>query len=400
MTERQLTDNQILRTDHPLLFGQFDVLGGLRGVFLVWVMFVHLPSSAVPSGFLTHIHDHWRFGVDFFLAISGFLVMRSLVQCHVLAQKKEQGLWSGAKEYLIRRGARIWPSYYAALVILGALALAARGGFLEQLQNVGAMLLAFPLFLANFVIPVLGHDLPHSLIILWSVSFQEQFYFLLAGLYLLSRKQLLGALLGLGFVSVALRLFFAAFVWPANGDHGAHMTFWLPFAFDSLTWGCIAWLLYDRLGTLWATPSRARLSNAAILLTTLAVIAAPSFFQGNLAHALIATFKAPLLALCVRMACTWTGPVARLLSWKPLGTLGLVSYEVYLLHVIVYGFVQKLGVQGGPLFLAIVYPVSFAAGWAFYTFFGRPAQERLKITLRRIIPESAPGAAIAVPTTR
>lgn len=386
-------DHRPLRADSEHLFGLFDALSGLRGLCLLWVMFVHLPSDAVPPGFFTHIHDHWRFGVDFFLAISGFLVMRSLVQCHVLAERKQRGYWSAAKEYLVRRGARIWPSYYAALIILGGLALLTRGAFLEQLREVGAPLVAFPLFFANYVIPVLGESLPHSLIILWSVSFQEQFYFLLAGLYLLTRHRLLEILIALGSSSIVLRLIWVIFVWDPSVDYGSHLTFWLPLAFDSLTWGCVAWLLYDELGRAWSTPRRAIVANLAIIAATVAVIAAPSFFQGNLAQALIATLKAPLLALSVRMVCEWKGLAGRFLSFKPLGTLGLVSYEVYLLHVVVYGFVQKIGpkigVHGGPGFLLLAYPTSLALGWAFYTYFGRPAQERLKLVLRRVIPENA-----------
>jgi peptidoglycan/LPS O-acetylase OafA/YrhL len=99
-------------------------------------------------------------------------------------------------------------------------------------------------------------------------------------------------------------------------------------------------------------------------------------------------FKAPLLALTVRAACELEaskGLFAGFLKHKKVGEVGIACYEIYLIHVIVYGFVEKLHLSSGSLFLGIAYVVSIFAGLAFYQYFGKPSQEIAKNALRVVL---------------
>jgi peptidoglycan/LPS O-acetylase OafA/YrhL len=368
--------------NHPLLHGRFSVMNGLRGVTLFWVMFVHLPSFAVPA-MLMHAHDKWRFGVDFFFAISGFLVTRSLYQCYAASLKRGTGAGWALVEYLIRRVSRIVPPYYVVLALVGALAVATKGGLYEQLSELGTWLLAFPLFFANYLIPV--HETPKTLEILWSVSFQEQFYTLIGLYFVFTRKHLKELLLASGLFSIAARVFSAFALFDGHGNEGRY-EMWLHLNFDGIAWGCLAWLHYDRLGALFSTRGRAAAATALILVGDALVILLPSRFATDHAWAIVAAFKAPLLALTVRAACeleSSQGLLGRFLRGRWLGEIGVASYEIYLLHVIVYGFLDKLRVTSGPVFLAASYAAGIGAGLLFYRVFGKPSQDFAKRWLRK-----------------
>lgn len=373
------------QTKHPLLFGNFNTLTGLRGLCMLWVMFVHLPSYAVP-GFLAGIHNHWRFGVDFFLAISGLLVTRSLYQCHAIALSKGKPLGFAIKEYMIRRVSRIFPPYYFTLAMLFGLALITKNNFYAQLKEVSSALPSFPLFFANYTIPGVIERLPHTFIILWSVSFQEQFYFLLALMFIVSPGRLRHMLFAAGVFSILARFACVFWFWKGIESNNQFET-WLHLNFDALAWGCLAWIAYDELGALWATKTRSIISSTLISVGTLTTIMAPTWWDSSLHYAIIAIFKAPLIALTVRMVCELEnskGLAASLLRGRWLGKLGLVSYEVYLLHVLLYGFISKAIPNNGPLFLAVAYPTAITLGYFYYHQFGKPAQEWAKHILRRV----------------
>lgn len=372
---------------NPLLFANIDTLSGLRGLCMLWVMFVHLPTYAVPSA-LNSIHDHWRFGVNFFFAISGFLVTRSLYQCHVIASSKGQGMGFAMKEYMIRRVSRIFPPYYLTLALLFGLALITHNNFYAQLKEVARVLPSFPLFYANYMIPGVLERLPHTFIIFWSVSFQEQFYFLLALFAMISFGRLRHLLFFAGLFSIVARFFAVFCLWKGQRyDYSNFMETWLHLNFDALSWGCLVWYAYDALGVLWKTPRRAMLSSMVISALTFFTICDTLWWQNNLAFAVTSVFKAPLIALSVRMICELeksNGFLARILKNKRLGKLGLVSFEVYLVHVLIYGFVSKAIPSNGPLFLAVAYPVAITIGYFYYKHFGKPAQEWTKRVLRAL----------------
>jgi peptidoglycan/LPS O-acetylase OafA/YrhL len=352
---------------HALAPRKMPYLDGLRALLLAWVMFVHSPEGVVPEALQT-IHKYWGFGVDGFLAISGFLVTRSLQRSGT------------AREFLARRAARIFPPYFATLALVAALALATRGGLYQQLAATWRGCLGFPLFFANYAIPADSWHIPYVLQPYWSMSFQEQCYLLLAGASLAwgSRQELVRPLLAAGLGSIALRLALALTVWRGQ-YRGWEYQANLHLALDSVTWGCLAWLKYDELGALWKTRARAWLANSAILGSLALVIAIRSWWHTDLSIAILACFKAPLLALLVRLLCEYGDRFpGKALSWAPLALVGRISYEAYLLHAILYGVLEKLPWAQGARFYLIAYPTVWMAGWAFHRGFGLPAQRWLK----------------------
>ena len=376
---------------------RFEILTGLRALLLMWVMFVHLPSDAVP-GFLTEPHTKWRFGVDFFLAISGFLVTRSLLQDAPQSSSLAARAMT-VRRYLERRVARVFPAYYVMLAVIGVAAFALRGGLLEHLREIAPILPSFPLFFANYTIPAMGDKVPHPLLILWSMSFQEQFYLLLAAFYFAGGNRLGRWLLAASLGSVACRFFMAFGPW-AVGEHRAYYEGWLHLNFDAIGWGCLAWLAREPLSRLWATRTRVWIVNSLLLVAIYAVIVIPGHFPGNeqvfvVNQALKAIFFA-LGIVAVSELENSKGLFARALKSTLARRVGNAAFEVYLVHVFIYGLVQKAPFLKGVVALPALYGVSILVGVVFYERFSLPVQGRLKKWMRGLgVKTPAVGATVS-----
>lgn len=153
------------------------------------------------------------------------------------------------------------------------------------------------------MIPGVLEKLPHTFIIFWSVSFQEQFYFLLALFALISFTKLRHLLFFAGIFSIVARFVAVLAFWKGRTDGANYMETWLHLNFDALSWGCLAWYAYDELGVLWKTPRRAMISNLVIPVLTFLTICDSLWWTSDLAYAVTAVFKAPLIALSIRLIC-------------------------------------------------------------------------------------------------
>ncbi len=108
-------------------------------------------------------------GVNFFFVLSGFLIT------YLLINEKEKYQKINIRYFYIRRILRIWPLYYAALLIglVGFPLLKSAMGAVST-ETANPFLYAF--FLGNF--SDMWNGLPDATIlgVLWSVSIEEQFY--------------------------------------------------------------------------------------------------------------------------------------------------------------------------------------------------------------------------------
>ena len=108
-------------------------------------------------------------GVNFFFVLSGFLIT------YLLIHEKETHLKINIRYFYIRRILRIWPLYYAALLIgFVGFPLLKQSMGLVPTETANPYLYAF--FLGNF--SDMWNGLPDASIlgVLWSVSIEEQFY--------------------------------------------------------------------------------------------------------------------------------------------------------------------------------------------------------------------------------
>ncbi|GAB2506172.1 hypothetical protein GCM10027063_51690 [Promicromonospora xylanilytica] len=354
--------------------GHLPALDGLRGVAVLGVLLFH--AGHLGGGFL---------GVDLFFALSGYLIT------DLLLREVRAGGTVSLTAFWGRRARRLLPAL--ATVLVGATVLARVLGDADLWRTA---LSDGPWVQANLVNWHLlddsagyweGFGAGRLFGHLWSIAVEEQFYLVWpVVLLLLARRSRR--------VETRVETWVA---WTAVVVSAASLVLMLmlvdPADTTRVYTGTDTRAFSLMLGALVATgPVRRTLARlvgrrADVVLVLLAAAlaalwwtaegeATPWLFQGGLfAHSLLAAL---LVVLCVQAPGS---PLARLLGWRPLRALGLVSYSLYLWHWPVFLLLpeQRLGLTGWPHTLAVCVvsvllatlstvlvenPVRYRAGWA------------------------------------
>ena len=166
---------------------RLEYLDGLRGLAALYVVFHHAAFSFYTAGELPHrlllflkplAYGH--FSVDLFIVLSGYCLMLPV------ARSKDGLLKGGFAEYIRRRGRRILPPYFAALVLSAALDwtawhLPGAGSRQNHFSDITAGGVLSHLFLLHNLSPawIQQIDIP-----MWSVATEWQIYFVFALLLL------------------------------------------------------------------------------------------------------------------------------------------------------------------------------------------------------------------------
>jgi peptidoglycan/LPS O-acetylase OafA/YrhL len=332
-------------------------IDGLRALAVLSVLVYHVDPLLLSSGFL---------GVDIFFVISGYLI--SLIVFRELAQ----GEFSFSHFYA-RRVRRLFPALIA--VILACLVFGGFALFAEEYQRLGRHAVAAISFLLNFLLMreagyfnVVSDAKP--LLHLWSLSVEEQFYLVWPVLLLLAARVRLktGVLLGalvVGSFAFALHL----------GQTRLDALYFHPLArFWELLFGAgLAYVhhrfgvdaLQTRLKWLWG-------QHLLSLAGLVAICAAMCLFDSKTPHPSWPTVL-PLLGAVALIA---SGPLAmgnRVLAFKPLVWVGLISYPLYLWHWPLVSFVRIME-SGAPSSLMLWGGAGAAVllAWGTYRFIERP----------------------------
>lgn len=142
----------------------------LRGIAVLAVIFFHIRPLQFPNGFL---------GVDVFFVISGFVLapkLNSIVEPHQTLKISFIKL----RHFWINRALRLTPSLLFMLLVTTPFMFLV--GPIEDHHKFSLQAIAAILFLGNFGAPLFSGDYfspnPNPLIHLWSLSSEEQIYFI------------------------------------------------------------------------------------------------------------------------------------------------------------------------------------------------------------------------------
>jgi peptidoglycan/LPS O-acetylase OafA/YrhL len=275
-------------------------LDGLRCFAFLAVFALHAKPEVFPWGVG---------GVPLFFALSGFLITRILVRGSSGILGPDLG------RFYFRRTLRIFPLYYAVLV-LAQLSGHLRNPwwFVTYTYNIRA-------FLDRGVVRMLGH--------LWSLSVEEQFYLLYPLVLLLTPARRRLALLG------ALIVGSKAFQVYAESHFDIHAArLLLPYCGEDLLWGCLAGLLDVRSKAGRHEGLACFLAGAPLLVLAWNMqehrLPLPIATQDVVSVTLSAIGNAFLVFGASRCTTRWLlGP----LRWAPVVYLGRISYGLYVFHV-------------------------------------------------------------------
>jgi peptidoglycan/LPS O-acetylase OafA/YrhL len=328
-------------------------LDGVRGLACGGVLMAHcflgimvVPEGSIQQWLWSSLQYFLLGGVDLFFVLSGFLIGG------ILVDNKDASNFFTA--FWVRRVGRILPVLYM-LLLSYSLILHLQQAYDLSFLHVDLWVLKEPVhspwLYAAFLqsIPFASADWgPRWTAVTWSLAIEEQFYFFFPVIvYFFSRKNLTVAVISAALFAPLLRSFV---VYKYGWTPGYVL---LPCRMDALAIGVLITLLIRHDASLTLAKKYRGVLDVVIL--GLAILigknqsdqwsvelgGAGITYAGSAVQTLIYSQVALFFALCIlRLFLYERGAYHRLLTWRPLMWLGLISYGLYMYHQAVNGILH------------------------------------------------------------
>jgi len=332
--------------------GRLPALDGLRAMAVVLVLAFHAGITSLRGGFI---------GVDIFFVLSGFVVVRSLVR------EFDDGGRVDLAAFWRRRVARLAPAAIACVVIGGAV-FTLFSSPPERVAVVGDGRAAL-LFISNWWFLHQSADYfrggidSSPFLHMWSLSVEEQFYVVLPLCFIAAFRWLRVARNLL--LAVALAAAFAT-AWNIV-NHGRFSELRIYFGTDTriyqLLWGATAAIALSQFARVGHFVGRTT-ANATLLIAGMLGLAWLSWaddIDPN-TRGLFATMVA--LALICSLATRPSSVAASVFAFRPVRSLGEMSYGLYLWHWPVIIVLGRLFVMGNRTLFAVATVVSVVLAYS------------------------------------
>jgi len=320
------------------------------GVFLVMIAHLEIMGHSILDKVLSVVKVGGWTGVDLFFVLSGYLVSGLIIKEHEL-----YGSFN-ATRFLIRRGFKIYPTYYIFIILSFFL-----GFYYPTLTKPATLTGLFheAVFVANYFTNNNG--------ILWSISVEEHFYFILAIVFLIlirfKKVKLSSFILIYAFLlieGIGFRLY--------NYFHYSDFNFARDytkshFRFDSLFFGVliafmvnsksrvIAWILSNKYQVIFIV------ITVGFLLT--------NFVIPRKSYPLLPVINLALNPICygylmLVIVNIQNANFVKIIS--PLAYIGKYSYSIYLFHFAFDAIAIHLIKHGGPAYYLLYFSSAIIGG--------------------------------------
>jgi peptidoglycan/LPS O-acetylase OafA/YrhL len=307
-------------------------LDSLRGIAILAVVFFHEFGfsygphhlSGLARWFVAATMSGWA-GVNLFFVLSGFLITGILLDA--------KGTPDYYRRFYVRRALRILPAYYTVLILLAILP---RTGMLWH-RSVGWPFITLSFFYLSNLVGLFGVASQYT--VLWTLAVEEQFYIAWpAVVRALSRRGVLAAAI---FIVAACPVFRGA-LYLTGFNYSVGYT-WL--VADGLGAGAIlAVLTRERL----SERSQMRRFTILCLLVGIGILVLGAPFGVLRSATLLGVSLRPtginitFLGLLSAALLLGSGPFKWLARRPLLQFFGWISYGLYLIHMMVFDFVDFL----------------------------------------------------------
>ena len=292
-------------------------IDGLRAIAVLAVVAFHAFPSKVKGGFI---------GVDVFFVISGFLIS-GIIMSHL--KNKSFSLL----DFYSRRVNRIFPALLLVMTSVWAFSLLSL--FPAELAQLGKHMLGGAAFVSNFVLlDEVGYfdsaNETKLMLHLWSLGVEEQFYLIWPIILMICwklRLKVLTSIVTVGAVSFVLNAYFAV-ANPSLDFYSPYTRFW-ELLFGA---GLACLITHANTSPVADSPARRKAKNAFsfiglfLILIAIKVISKRYMFPGW--WALFPVVGASMIIYAG--PASWVN--AKLLSSRPMVTIGLISFPLYLWH--------------------------------------------------------------------
>jgi peptidoglycan/LPS O-acetylase OafA/YrhL len=141
-------------------------LDAVRGIAIL-VVILHNQGPKYPSLPFGRMFANGWMGVDLFFVLSGFLITGILLDSRTSSHY--------FRNFYARRCLRIWPLYYAVLLLMFVAVPLLRPSETAEIFERSSPWWSYPIFLQNLLLPV-ATNAPGPLGVTWSLAIEEQFY--------------------------------------------------------------------------------------------------------------------------------------------------------------------------------------------------------------------------------
>jgi peptidoglycan/LPS O-acetylase OafA/YrhL len=317
--------------------GYIPALDGIRGLLLPGVILLHfdLVFNSRPNmpAWLRHTTP-FELNIEMFFVLSGALITSLLV-----AEHHRSGSVS-LKQFYVRRSRRLGPALVAVLpvLVLAQLAWTGPSGKGPLGPHPWLSLVALALFFGNWVLFRVSDNGIGWLGPAWTLAIEEQFYLtwpMLLGLALrrrMSRQAVIGGFAGAAVVALALSTLI-------EHRYGGSATYYATFSqLPCLIAGCalgheLTTNPGGRLARLLSRPAIGTVGGLGVVVVSYELMhhTRLMFRGGYLGYAVVACL---LVGHCFVVAREGTA-LTRILAWRPFRIMGEISYEAYLIHLLV-----------------------------------------------------------------
>lgn len=339
-------------------------IDGLRAIALIPVVLFHAGFEWFSGGYV---------GVDVFFVISGYLITS------IILQEKETGNFSFANFYE-RRARRILPALFFIMLVCIPFA-----WFLllpHELIDFGKSLMATSLFSSNILFWLESDYFAADaelipLIHTWSLAIEEQFYLffplIMIFFWALGKRRLFWTLSIIAIVSFAL----SEWGWR----HFPEANFYLlpSRAWELMIGALIAFYLFQNEQPKGAIGELSSILGLSLIL--LAVFFLDKTHPFPSLYALLPGIGTALVILFTHRETL----VYRLLSWKVLIFIGLISYSAYLWHQPLFVFTRlNLIEEPEPWLMGLLSILAIVLAYFSWRFIEAPFRDKHRFTQRQI----------------
>jgi len=311
----------------------------LRGYAVLLVVIYHAGLDLLPGGFV---------GVDIFFVISGFLITG-------IIRRDIKDRTFSLQSFYLRRAKRLFPAAYVTLlvtVLVSPYLLTS-----SELKDFGKQLIGALTFTANYALKSqTGYfdsaaDLK-PLLHTWSLSVEEQFYFLIPTLLLIIPRRVHGVFFGLLFLTSLAGCFLA----KANPET---IFYTLPYRGWELALGALGAML-PRKNAMEGQP------RGWVIALPWLVLGAIPLISATRQYPVLSTLVACLATVCLLVA---PGSSQKSLIQGMMVRIGDLSYALYLVHWPLFAYFNNLLIQPAPMAPWIrvgLIPISLLLAWALH----------------------------------